>query len=80
MKIENSFLMLIATVFTFMILILMIFKQVPTGNKEIVLAFGSFVMGFFFGSSATKQRKELPNDEAVPPPPTPPTPPTPPGA
>lgn len=70
MKIDNSFLMLVATVFTFAILVLMIFKQIPTENKEIVLAFGSFVMGFFFGSSATKQRKELPN-ETVPPSPPP---------
>lgn len=54
MKIDTSLLVLIATVFTFGMLILMMFQPIPEKNIQIMLAFGSFVLGYFFGSSVKK--------------------------
>lgn len=76
MEIKNSWLMLIATVATFIILILLMYQPIPDANAQIFLAVSSFVLGFFFGSSTNKARPplerkgDLQNENTDPTPPT----------
>jgi len=62
MKIDNSLIMAGATLAAFILLALLIFFPVPVSNKEMLIAFGGVILGFFFGSSMNKNRKEAPSE------------------
>jgi len=64
MEVKNSWLMLIATVGTFILLALLLFFPLPDKNAQTFLALASFIMGFYFGSSVNKQRPPLPVEPA----------------
>ena len=56
MKLDNSWLMLVALVGTFAIVGWMLDHPVPDKNAQLVLAIVMFPLGFFFGSSINKNR------------------------
>lgn len=55
----DRFLMLIVTVGTFLVLYLLIFFTIPEKNIQVFLSIASFMLGYYFGSSA---RKGVSND------------------
>ena len=60
MEFKNSQLMLIATVCTFILLVLLMFFPIPDANAQIFMAVSGIALAFFFGSSVNKAR---PNNE-----------------
>ena len=67
---KNSYLMIIATAATFILLGLLIFFPIPDENAQIFLAVSSFVLGFYFGTGINKsrpntERKGDPNDPTI---------------
>ena len=46
-------LMALSTIGTFVILILLIFNPLPEKNAQIFLSIATFLLGYYFGSSAT---------------------------
>jgi hypothetical protein len=54
MEFKNGWLMLVATIGTFILLVLLIFNPLPEKNAQIFLAISTFVLGFYFGSSVGK--------------------------
>ena len=56
MEFKNSQLMLIATVCTFILLVLLMFFPIPDANAQIFMAVSGLALAFFFGSSVNKAR------------------------
>lgn len=53
---KNLTLMLLATSGTLLLLVLLIFNEIPKENAQIFLAIATFMLGYYFGSSANKSR------------------------
>ena len=53
---KNIKLMEIATVFTFLLLFLLMYVPIPKDNVTIFVALGSTITGFYFGSSYQKEK------------------------
>jgi len=51
----NERLLALATVGSLVILVLLIFFPIATGNEQIFMALGGLVAGYFFGSSHKKE-------------------------
>jgi hypothetical protein len=61
MQFDKTLLTLIATVGTFVLLVLLMFQPLPKDNAQIYLAVITFLLGYYFGSS---NRTAVPPKEA----------------
>ena len=57
---NNPALMMVATIGTFILLVLLIFFPIPDKNAQTFLALATFMLGFYFGSCLNKSAQPTP--------------------